>query len=194
MGIMELLETSWILLVTSLTLFYYSRYAYQSRNCDRVVKSRSLILFIGYMIPSVFGIVFQVIPTLFFGTLEIPLTTATIIFFSIAALIGLKKYSLLSYNPFHATKDVLEMIEEGVVILDENLNVRYMNWGFTRLTGYEKDEMIGESIKVLDSKNNSNDSFSIESEYGNTLSGRIEIKIMSKEAYELVVYFGHSPF
>lgn len=147
--LLQSIEVFWIGIVAILTMYFLASYALKSRNADFTLRRRATIVFAGYFIPAAIGIICQIIFPQVFGMTEVPIAAPLVISFSIASFIALRKYDLFKFSSAFPANRVLKLMNEGVVIVDNDLKVRYSNSGFSELTGYKRDELLGESIKSL---------------------------------------------
>jgi len=192
-SILEASEIVWISLIAFATLTFYLINCFGSLQSEDYVRKRAILITVGYLIPSLSGLAFQVVFPFVLGQEEIPLTTPTIIFFSASALIAMRRFKFLLYKPSFATDQVLEMMEEGVIIIDSNMVVKYLNSGFSKLTGYKKVEFIGKSINELESQTNDNqETFS--QDFGGKILKKTEMDILIKDGSALTVEYSYSKY
>lgn len=142
-------ESIWISLVAAATMYFLAANAFRNRQADYMLRRKSMLLFIGYCIPSGLGVVCQIIFPVIFGLNEIPLASPAILCFSLASFIALKKYNLFGYSSSFPANRLLKIMNESVLIVDKKLIVRYSNSGFSRLSGYSREELLGKSIKYI---------------------------------------------
>ncbi|MGC9771743.1 PAS domain S-box-containing protein/diguanylate cyclase (GGDEF) domain-containing protein [Fervidobacterium changbaicum] len=75
---------------------------------------------------------------------KIALPPISVILFNIPIIgiwYSMKKYKLMNLKVEELITEVLEMMKEGMIILDPYLRIRDVNKGMLELTGYEKDEI-----------------------------------------------------
>ncbi|MBN4071384.1 hypothetical protein JYT72_02620, partial [Crocinitomix catalasitica] len=132
-NVIEKTETYWIIVIALLTMFLYGLSVYHTRKENDVLKRRALILLVGFLFPALVGLTFQVAFPFGLGIEEVPVTTSSIVVFSLAAAIVLRKYQLFDFSPVYTQSKVLELMEEGVAILDLNNKIRYSNTGLSTL-------------------------------------------------------------
>lgn len=142
-------ESIWISLVAAATMYFLAINAIKNRRADFMVRRKSMLLFIGYSIPSGLGVICQIIFPVFLDRNEIPLAGPAILCFSIASFIALKKYNLFGYSSSFPANRLLKIMNESVLIVDTKLMVRYSNSGFSRLSGYSREELLGKSIQYI---------------------------------------------
>ncbi|MBI3136646.1 MAG: histidine kinase [Bacteroidetes bacterium] len=194
LGTFQSAETLWVFCTSTSTMYFLARYAVSSRKKDLILRRRSLILFIGYLIPSAIGVVCQIIFPQVLGLEEMPLTAPAILTFSIASLIALQKYKLFRYSSAFPANRILEIMNEGVLILDTELRVRYANLGFSRITGYCPDELTGMSVHklgpgYLNVKDQEN-----EAKPTGVLSERTKRRIRSRDGSDRFVYYNSAAY
>lgn len=141
----SLLQSLLVLLITTqgiLMLVIAVFFAIKTRSFKGNLQKRAWLLFIGLGIPIIVGLIDEVIPYLA-HTKEIPITSSSICFFSVAAAIALKKYNLLKYSPLHASSQIFRSISEGITITDAGGIIQYVNPQFANMAGYSVEELIG---------------------------------------------------
>lgn len=104
-------------------------------------KKQSLTLSIGFIIPYTVGLLFEVIFPFLLGKEVVPLTATVFTCFSIAAIISIKKYSLLDFSPINHMDLIMDSLDESLLIIDKNDRIMYANESFTN--------MVGKSFKAL---------------------------------------------
>lgn len=141
------IEYFYIAIYGVLTAYFFLRHWYTSKNNDEKIKSG--LIFYGFLIPLVQGILTEIIFPLVFNIEPIPLTPTFITFFSVAAIIGLKKYNLLSYSPYNSYEYIINNMLDAIIITDNNNDIKYVNLAAKKLFGYHQNELIDQSIFTL---------------------------------------------
>ena len=90
-------------------------------------QKQTIIIAIGFSIPLLQGICTEILLPLTGTAYSIPLTSATMTFFSIAILIALKKYNLFSITESLKTKTILEAMTDVLIILSPDKKIQYIN-------------------------------------------------------------------
>ena len=80
---------------------------------------------------------------LFFNLDDIPVAASFATTFSITSLIAIAKYKMLDFSPKHHWDDIVESIQEGVVIVNNENIIMYANKAFYNLTAYPSEELLG---------------------------------------------------
>lgn len=139
---------AWISLCSLCTLSIFFIHHLQAKG--NIVKRRqSLLLLTGFAMPVIGGIIGEVIAPLIFGTEAMPITTALVTCFSVAALIAIRRYGMLDFSPRHQWEKILKTMNEGLVIVNQNNRIVYTNNKFNSLFGYTEEELHGEDIVEL---------------------------------------------
>lgn len=123
-------------------------YAYVHENKDSLRKRQYALLAIGFTIPVVGGIVSQAVVPLIFRMDNLPITPALFTFFSIFTLIGMLRFQLLEYSPKHNWEQIVEMMNEGILIVNLNHEIMYANKMFNKTLGFKPGELNGTSAKT----------------------------------------------
>ena len=99
-------------------------------------KKRRLQVFLvafGMLIPTLQGVITQVVLPLALGMEEIPLTSTFMTFFSIATIISLSKYQLFNLSETLEVETIMEHFTKVVIVLSPGGTVLYMNRFGTKL-------------------------------------------------------------
>ena len=121
-----LFEGYWLGTQGLLIFFFLMRHAFKASH-KSVGKKQSLIIALGYMIPTIQGFVTQVILP---GTKDgesIPLASTCATFFSVAILIAMKKYGLFSITDSLQTETILETMTDVVIIASPDKEILFIN-------------------------------------------------------------------
>lgn len=106
-------------------------------------KKQLMLLAIGLSFPILIGIVVELLFPLFFNINDIPVAAFFVTTFSIASLIAIGKYKMLDFSPKHHWDDIIESIQEGVLIVNNNGIIMYANKAFYTLVNYLPEELLG---------------------------------------------------
>lgn len=139
----ELLLVLLIIIQGILMLICTAVYAIRTTMSGSNIQKRAWLLFVGLAIPISVGIVNQALIPYISHSREIPVTTFTVCFFSIAATISLAKFNLLKYNPLQASSQIFKYISEGITVTDADDVIQYVNPQFASIVSYSVDELIG---------------------------------------------------
>lgn len=133
-----------MVMVVVIWFFYF-----KSTN-GSIKRKQFLILGIGFSFPIIGGIIAEIIFPLFLKIDSVPITISLVTSFSIASLISIKKYSMLDFSPIHQWHNIIESMNEGLVIVDNNNKIMYANSEFCKISGYSFEELNGNiSDKLL---------------------------------------------
>lgn len=141
-SLLPLLDAYWISLVAFLTLFVLVKNVFRLKVGSNQGK-QALIIAIGFGIPTIQGVITEVIFPYVLHTELIPVTSTFMSVFSISVILAFKKYRLLSYSPQFAWSGILNNMNEGVLIADFDGRVKFVNKSFCKMTGYQAYELIG---------------------------------------------------
>lgn len=169
---------------------YYIKTKKNSRK-----KKQALLLAIGYSIPFVGGVISEAIFPLLLGLNSIPLTTPLITAFSITSLMAIWKYDLMDYSPHHQWNSIIEKMNEGVMIVNNEDEIMYANEKFCSIAGYNFYEMEGQIAKylLLDFEESAKADKTLE-DRKNNLSSQYEIQLKTKSGKKIWVLVSGSPY
>jgi PAS domain S-box-containing protein len=171
----------WISCCSLAMLFFLWLYYLKSKK-EELKQKQFLLLALGFTIPVIGGIIMEVIFPLILQLNDVPITDSLVTVFSITSLIAISKYRMFDYSPKHQWNEIIESISEGIVIVNHNHQIMYVNNAFCELTGYHSAELKGTSAGNLietvfgETKNRLNEN-SIRS---NDKSITCEVKVKSK--------------
>lgn len=135
--------------INSFIIFALLWFFFLKQRKNKTRNMQIFLLALGFSIPFFAGLLSEVFFPLVLDKDGIPLTTPTITFFSIAALIGITKYHLLEYSPKHHWDSIVENLNEGILIVDNADRIMYANKNFCSYTGYEFSEIEGKIAHEL---------------------------------------------
>jgi len=138
---LENLQVAYASLFGLITLFLLSINAWRLRKKGGIVRKRAMLIAIGYVIPAAQGIITQAIMPYLFGVDEVPLTSTFIVAFSIAVVIALKKFDLFVFDPRHVVKQIVKTMNDGIMVVDINHHIKFVNYKFLNIVGYEASEL-----------------------------------------------------
>lgn len=124
-------------------------YYYFKAQSKSLYQKQLFLLAIGLFFPIIWGIFFELIFPLLLNIDVIPMTTFFVTTFSITSLIAIGKYKLFDYSPKHHWEDIIESMQEGVLIVDNNNNIMYANKAFCNLVGFLPEELLGMNQATL---------------------------------------------
>ena len=78
-----------------------------------------------------------------------PIATPSIAIFSVAIFIAIIKYNALDYSPKHQWERILETMNEGMLIVDNEDRIMYANKAFCEQLEYSTDELKGQVANDL---------------------------------------------
>lgn len=169
---------------------------YYKKGKTSLEEKQSLLLLIGFSIPSIIGVVVEVTFPLLLNRNGIPITATLSTVFSIMTFIAIKKYHLLDFSPKHQWEDLVKTMNEGILIVDLDEKIKYANDTFCSLLGYsfsEINEKNATQLFVLDSAEKKNIKERVEARK-NHISERYEIKLDTKSGEKKWFLVGGSPY
>lgn len=175
-------------------LLFWTNYFIAGKSSEE--KKQSYILATGITIPVVIGIIFEVIFPLILKIDGIPITASFTTIFSVLALVAIKKFHMLDFSPKHHWDDIINSMSEGILIVDNNDEIKYANEPFSRLSGYEFSEMEGKNATQL-FVNNRNVKDKVNERIENRkrkISDQYEIQIITKFGEKKWLLVGGSPY
>lgn len=185
----------WITGVGLITLVLLWIYYFKRSRTDQK-KMQSLMLAVGYTIPFVGGSITEIIFPFILHLDTIPLTAPLITAFSITSLVAIKKYNMLDYSPRHQWDNIIETMNEGLVIVNNDCRIMYANELFCEQVEYEfkaiKEKNLHELLmgKYEQEKLTEN---VIEGCKNNKLSQN-EIQVISKSGKKIWMLIARSPY
>ena len=125
-----------------LMLLLLSRHTWQLRKSKSIQFKRAGIILVGLSVPVISGCVLQVFIPVLFHYNPIPVASASTVFLSFAILIAITKYNLLEFSPMHQWENIVENMNEGILIVDNNNIIQYVNNKFCEMLVYSRSELL----------------------------------------------------
>lgn len=116
---------------------------YQNSKANQLVARQALTLAIGFGIPFLSGLTFEMAMPFIFKVDVVPITVSLMTLFSLSSFIVIRKYRLLDFSPVNQWELIINSLEESVFITDKTDTIMYANATFCKLSGYHIDELIG---------------------------------------------------
>lgn len=138
----NLLSYAWIVVNGIVFMVLLSLKYRQSRN-NKMVARQALTLAIGFGVPFLSGLTFEMILPFLFKVNVVPITVSLMTVFSLSSFIVIKKYRLLDFSPVNQWELIINSLEESVFITDKTDIIMYANDTFCRMSGYHINELIG---------------------------------------------------
>jgi PAS domain S-box-containing protein len=132
-----------------ITLGILARFAYTNRNSETNLRVQSSLVLAGFGIPTLCAILTEFMFPFLFHINPVPLLSLTLSIFSLSVLIALKKYELLSYSPQWAWPSILKNMKEGLLIVDNDDIIQFVNEHFCAMCGYSEKELVGKKASDL---------------------------------------------
>ena len=158
-------------------------------------QKKAKLIALGYLIPFTQGLTTEIMFPEIFDLTPVPLTTTSITFFSIGAIIALKKYNLLSFSPYNVSKEIINTMTDAIIISDIHHVIKFINPSFLALFQYHESEVLNkqgyfllsnqEGVKLASKMN--------EKRKGGG-SDRYEIEMKTKSGNNLTIMVSASPY
>lgn len=116
----------WISGLITSACFILLNYAYKVRH-DNLLSAQSLLIGIGLLIPTVAGLIAQVIFPLVLNRPAVPATSYFLTFLSLATLVALNRYRLFTISELLSSETLLDELLVGVVSISDTGHITYMN-------------------------------------------------------------------
>jgi PAS domain S-box-containing protein len=147
-SIITLLILSWIGVgALAILLLFWLYFIKSEKNTPK--KRQALLLAAGFILPVFSGIIFEILFPIFFGYNSLPMTAPLLTIFSITSLIAIKKYKMFGFSPKHQWDRIVESMNEGLLIVDNEDRIHYANETFCNLLGYKFNEIKGKVSKEV---------------------------------------------
>lgn len=137
---LDLAMVYWIaalVLLSSIFLFYY---AYSVRK-DNLLRFQAVLLAIGVAIPTVSGIVTQVVFPIFLDRPSVPVTSFFLTFLSAAAVLALSQYRLFSISELINNDLLLDELPMAVLSIADTGHITYINRAGVDMLGVDRSDM-----------------------------------------------------
>lgn len=128
------IQRYWIAVLVYLGIILLLKYAF-SKTKKPTKRRQALIITIGLLIPSIQGLITQLIFPLL-GMEQIPVTSTFITFLSIAIIIALTRYHLFNISESLQVKEVLNKLSIPVFCISQDKNLIYFNSAFQDVFGF----------------------------------------------------------
>jgi len=135
---LDVIMLYWISVLVLVSCVILFRFARKMRG-DALLRQQSVIIAAGIAIPTVTGVVCQVlIPTLLLRP-AIPLTSSSLTFLSIATVLALRRYRLFTIMELASNEILLEELPVGVMSISDTGHITYINKCGRTMFGLQQD-------------------------------------------------------
>lgn len=143
-SLFENIQRIWlsILALSTIGLLFYFYKSIPKENAKK--NKRALLILIGYSIPATQAVITQAIIPIIYNTIEIPLVSTFITFFSIATIIALKKYNLFKYTPITVAQQIMDTMNDGVLIANKEGKIQYVNNTLCKMLNYDLEDLLNQ--------------------------------------------------
>ncbi len=170
-------------------------YNYLKINAGRRKQIQILLVAVGFTIPVAGGLIAEVLFPLILKINTIPISTPLLTVFSVTSLIAIKKFNLLEYSPKQKWNLILESMNEGILIVDNDENIMYANKIFCEDLGYEFEEIDGKTAReILIDESDFPQMEKINEDRKNNIFSTYEIQVKSKSGVKLWMEINDSPY
>lgn len=165
------------------------------RRLDINEKKQALLLACGLTIPAVLGIAVEIIVPMFSTKASVPIAAPGMTIFACCAFIAVERYYFLDYSPKHHWQQIMECLNDGILIVDTNERIMYVNSAFCRLSGFSYNELIGCTVseKLMDDEGRMH-LLTVMEQRKRKEGGRYEIGIVTKEGKKVWVLINGIPY
>ncbi len=170
-------------------------FIYFKKRKDPQTATPALLFALGFTMPTIGGIVCQVIGPLLFHTDDIPVTALLVTIFSALSLVAITKYQLLDYSPRHQWKNLVSLTSEGILIVNREDRIMYANECFCQLSGYTYKELEGKPASgILPDRPKIKMDREESVKAGNNPYDKKEIQLITKGGQKMWTLFSGSPY
>ncbi|MBI3509798.1 MAG: PAS domain S-box protein [Bacteroidetes bacterium] len=182
--------------VTALLMMSILWFSYFKLPKDMLKKKQALLLAGGMTLPVLGGIIAEVIFPMVLKMDDIPITTPLVTLFSISSLIAITKFNLLDYSPKHQWGQIVESMNEGILIVNNEDRIMYANKMFCTTLEYELGELKGKGASdlLLSTPEQKEQVKKAIAERLEKKSGKYEIQLTTKSGKKIWVLINGSPY
>lgn len=127
----------WVGIEILFNIFPLGYFAYaQRKSAD--VKTVSLFIFIGYIVPALTGVTTQIVYPLFLGRDPVPITS-TLMVTIVLVIIEIKAYKIFILSETIETEQITEMLQEMIFVVTPQQAVTYINSYAAKQTGLKRN-------------------------------------------------------
>lgn len=180
-------EVLYLAIAGIVTMFLFISYWIKQKT------AKAGIIAIGFSVPFLQGLITEIIFPELLDIAPIPLTTTSITAFSIASIIALRKYNLLSFSPYKVSDNIIKNMSDAIIITDHNHYIKYINPAATKMLGYYDNELINKKAQILIADHESDEKV-LKMFETNKVSDKYEINLITKYKDILTVLISSSPY
>lgn len=123
-----------------LTLLFFK---YHQKDRESLAAKQALVLGLGFGIPLMSGISFEMVFPFVLHTDVLPITVSLMTVFSLSAFIVIRKYRLLDFSPVNQWELIINSLDEAVFITDKKDYIMYANDTFCKMVESDSESLIG---------------------------------------------------
>lgn len=178
------------LFMLALLWFYYLETVSNKKK-----RTQILLLAVGFTIPVLGGLSAEILFPLVLNLDTIPISTSLLSVFSLTSFIAIRKFNLMEYSPKNKWNQILESMNEGILILDNEERIMYANKILYKELGYEFKELHGKNAhEILIDPADLPQMHKIIEERKNNISSVYEIQLKSKSGLKIWMEIKGSPY
>ncbi len=140
--IVNYLSYAWILVngIIFIILLYFK---FRKSDQQSLAAKQALTLGLGFGIPMLSGIAFEMIFPYLLKTNVFPITVSLMTVFSLSSFIVIRKYRLLDFSPINQWEIIMNSLDEAVFITDNKDTIMYVNDTFCEMVHSNRERLIG---------------------------------------------------
>jgi PAS domain S-box-containing protein len=138
--LLDKIYVNWIAALVITGAIILVRYSYSIKN-DALLKKQSILITIGIVVPTLIGLIAQIILPVVLHKTAMPITSTSMTIFSFTTLIALRKYKLFSAAELITAETLIEYLPVMVFSLSDKGRVTYMNTYCLNALGLQKDDI-----------------------------------------------------
>ncbi len=123
-----------------IVLLYFK---YTQKDRESLAAKQALVLGLGFGIPLLSGIAFEMVFPFVFHTDVFPITVSLMTVFSLSSFIVIRKYRLLDFSPINQWELIINSLDEAVFITDKKDTIMYVNDTFCKMVQSDAESIIG---------------------------------------------------
>lgn len=107
---------------------------------------QTLLVLIGFLIPTLQGSITQFIFPHIIGIAEIPVTSTAMSAFTVSIFIALWRFDLFNFEPEEEAEKILATMNDGLCAVDSNNKIQFTNERFREMFGYTHEELLNSNL------------------------------------------------
>jgi PAS domain S-box-containing protein len=167
----DIITVYWIsiLVITACVLLF--RYSYKVRN-DKLLGLQAIIIATGISVPTITGLVSQVVLPIMLKQQSIPITSSFLTFLSLATVLALKNFRLFTISELISNDILLEELPVAVISISDTGHITFINKYGSDLLEIKKNRYQKLDFNTIEKVGNLNEK-KLRQSYQLALTGRI---------------------